>query len=104
MVEEGHREVVLDEVLGRAAQVHRVPVEEGLPQLVQLVLRYLSAGVFFTEEDVAPEIEGEVLGSYSEVSWEGAVDAALEHVRDGIVGEVYGAVGERLDEVLLIEG
>jgi len=94
VVEEGHCQVVLDEVLGRAAQVHWVPVQEGLSQLVQLVLRHLTAGVFLAEEDVAPKIEGEVFGFDSEVSGEGAVDAALEHVCDGVVGEVDGAVGE----------
>ncbi len=55
-------------------------------------MRYFSGGVFFAEEDVAPDMVREVLGSYSEVSWKGAVDAALKHVRDGIVSEVYGAV------------
>ena len=62
--------------------------------MVQLVLRHFSAAVSLTEEDVAPIIEGEIFGFDSEVSWEGAVDAALEHVCDGVVGEVDGAVGE----------
>ena len=86
--------MVLDEVLSRTTQIQRIPVQEGLPQLVQLVLRNLTACVFFTKEDVAPEIQREILRFDAQESGEGAVDAALKHVGDCVVCEIYGAVGK----------
>ena len=94
-------QVVGHQVLAAHPQVHRVPVLELPPHQAHVLLGDLAVlghGLVLVEDKV-PHLGGHVLGLdavlVALVPLEGA---ALEDVRDGVVGVVDGRVGERLDQ------
>mmetsp|Transcript_15980 Transcript_15980/g.48837 ORF Transcript_15980/g.48837 Transcript_15980/m.48837 type:complete len:780 (+) Transcript_15980:177-2516(+) len=109
VVEQRHGQVVRDEVLGRHAQVHGVPVLELALEVGQHVgghvaVRRGAAGA--AEEDVVPDGLGERLRRHAGGAGARAlhVAGALEQVRHGVVRHVDGRVRERLDDPVLVPG
>mmetsp|Transcript_29014 Transcript_29014/g.73666 ORF Transcript_29014/g.73666 Transcript_29014/m.73666 type:complete len:581 (+) Transcript_29014:153-1895(+) len=102
VVVEGHGQVVLDQVLARDAQVHRIPEPELLAHGLQRLLGDLALRQLALQEHVVPDLRREVLGLDARCGALRAVQVALQKVRDGVVGHVDRAVGQRLDDELLV--
>eukprot|EP00968_Pinguiococcus_pyrenoidosus_P009218 scaffold726_cov262-Pinguiococcus_pyrenoidosus.AAC.1 len=105
VVEQSHCEVVRNQILGRDAQVHRVPVLELRPELLEH-LRVGRARLVPAEEDVVPDVLRVRLrrhvGRANLLPVQ--VGFALQQVRDGVVRHVDRAVGQALDDPALIPG
>mmetsp|Transcript_18986 Transcript_18986/g.64402 ORF Transcript_18986/g.64402 Transcript_18986/m.64402 type:complete len:699 (-) Transcript_18986:775-2871(-) len=107
VVVQAHGQVVGDEVLGRNAQVHGVPVLELALEHRQLLLRNAAArlGRERPAEEHVVEARVRQLGRFHAQGPRALahnVALALEEVRDGVVGHVDGGVRERLDDPLVV--
>mmetsp|Transcript_13690 Transcript_13690/g.36919 ORF Transcript_13690/g.36919 Transcript_13690/m.36919 type:complete len:354 (+) Transcript_13690:1044-2105(+) len=104
VVVQGHRQVVLNEVLARDAEVHGVPKPELLPHLLQhrlRDLRLLRLGA--VQEHEVPDLVREVLRLDALWAALGSVQyTTLQHVRHRVVRHVDRAVRQRLDDELLV--
>lgn len=92
VVEQRHGQVVLDQILSRAAQVQWIPVQEGFPHEIEFIRWHFSALVFLAKQDIAPEVVRKVFRLDAEQTWNCSLDVALQIVSDGVVGEVNGTV------------
>ena len=103
VVEEGHRQVVFDQVLPRTSQVQGVPVQERLPAFVQLVLRYFGTGVFLSQENMTPKIMSKIFNSNSKSPRHTSQNIPLQHMHNSIKSKVNSTIRQRLNKILLIK-
>mmetsp|Transcript_2683 Transcript_2683/g.6002 ORF Transcript_2683/g.6002 Transcript_2683/m.6002 type:complete len:804 (-) Transcript_2683:561-2972(-) len=106
VVVQEEREVVLDQVLARHAQVDGVPVRELLLHAVEGLLgdgSVLREGLL--EHHVVEHLLRQILSSDVALARDRAVEGPrLQDVREGVVRHVDRRVGERLDHELLVPG
>lgn len=103
MIIQSHSQMIFNQIFSWAPQIHWIPIEEGLSQFIELVLRNFFWGVLFTQKNIAPEIWCQIFMFNSQSSLYWAIQISLKHMSYCVKRKINSRVGQWFNQIFLIE-
>ena len=103
MIVKSHSQVIFNKVFSRASEVHGIPIQKWLSQLLKFEYGDFLCMILLTQQDIIPKVSGYVFWLYTQNSNFASVNVPLQQVGNRIKSKVNCRVWKRFDQVLFIK-